>query len=205
MISIKSPREMDKMRKVGRLAAETLAYLGKQLRVGMNTDEINTLCHEYTLEHGATPATLNYHGFPKSVCTSRNEVICHGIPSPAEKLADGDILNIDVTSILDGFHGDTNRTFFIGEVSSEHRQLVETTYECMMAGIAEVKPRARLGDVGAAIQEVAESAGYSVVRDYCGHGIGRKFHEDPQVSHVGRTREWSFAETRYDLYCRAYD
>jgi len=186
MISIKSPREIELMRKVGHLAAQTLQYLGDNAKVGMSTDEINTLCHNYTLEHGGIPAPLNYHGFPKSVCTSLNEVICHGIPSKKDIIKDGDILNIDVTTILNGYHGDTNRTFFMGNVSDEIKKLVKVTYECLMAGIKEVKPGARLGNIGATIQEIAHNHNYSVVRDYCGHGIGKNFHEEPQVSHFGK-------------------
>lgn len=185
MITIKSRREIEKMRKVGKLAAETLDWLGTQLKVGMTTDDINTLCHDYTLERGGTPATLGYNGFPKSLCTSPNDVICHGIPDPDVVLEDGDILNLDVTTILDGFHGDTNRTFLIGNVSEEHKKLVKVTYDCMMAGINQIRPGGHIGDIGAAIQELAGDLGYAVVRDYCGHGIGREFHEDPQVVHVG--------------------
>lgn len=186
MISIKSKREIEKMRTVGKLAAETLAMLGDKLRIGMSTDEINALCHDYTLKHNAVPAPLNYHGFPKSLCTSRNEVICHGIPSPNEFLENGDLLNLDVTSILNGYHGDTNRTFFIGEVSQDKKDLVKTTYQCLLLAIQKVGPDAYLGDIGEAIQTHAEARGYSVVRDFCGHGIGRRFHEDPQVFHFGK-------------------
>jgi methionyl aminopeptidase len=186
MIVIKSSREIDKMRAVGKLAAETLEYLGNKVKPGLTTEQINDWCHEYTIEKGAIPATLNYHGFPKSLCTSPNEVVCHGIPSPKVKVKNGDILNLDVTSILNGWHGDTNRTFFVGTVSDEVKKLVKVTYQCMMAGIEEIKPGVRLGNIGAAIQAHAEPLGYSVVRDYCGHGIGRKFHEDPQVLHYGR-------------------
>jgi len=185
MISLKSTREIEKMRAVGKLAAETLDYLGKKVVPGLTTEQINEWCHEYTISKGAIPAPLNYHGFPKSVCTSLNEVVCHGIPSEKVKIKDGDILNIDVTSILDGWHGDTNRTFFVGNVDPKIKKLVKDTYDCMMLGIEEVKPGARLGNVGAAIQAYAENLGYSVVRDYCGHGIGREFHEEPQVLHYG--------------------
>ena len=185
MISLKSSREIEKMRAVGKLAAETLDYLGKKVVPGLTTEQINEWCHEYTISKGAIPAPLNYHGFPKSVCTSLNEVVCHGIPSEKVKIKDGDILNIDVTSILDGWHGDTNRTFFVGNVDPKIKKLVKDTYDCMMLGIEEVKPGARLGNVGAAIQAYAENLGYSVVRDYCGHGIGRQFHEEPQVLHYG--------------------
>ncbi len=186
MISIKSAREIELMRKTCQLAARTLNYIEAYIKPGISTEEINQLCHEYIIKHGAIPAPLNYHGFPKSVCTSLNEVICHGIPSSKDILKDGDILNVDVTTILDGFHGDTNRTFFVGEVKPEIKKLVEVTYQCMMKGIEVVRPGARLGDIGHAIQTLAEANGYSVVREYCGHGIGREFHEDPQVLHYGK-------------------
>lgn len=186
MISIKSQREIELMRNTCKLAAQTLNYIEQFIKPGVSTEEINELCHEYILKHKAIPAPLNYHGFPKSVCTSKNEVICHGIPSTKDVLKDGDILNVDVTTILEGFHGDTNRTFYVGNVSSEVKKLVEVTYDCMMKGIEQVRPGAKLGDVGAAIQDLAESSGYSVVREYCGHGIGREFHEDPQVLHYGQ-------------------
>lgn len=186
MINIKSAREIELMRATSRLAAKTLTYIEGKLEIGMSTEDVDALCHDFMVSHGAVPATLNYHGFPKSCCTSLNNVICHGIPSPNDILKDGDILNIDVTTILDGFHGDTNKTFFIGEVDPKVKKLVEVTYDCMMAGIETCRPGSHLGDIGAAIQELAESHGYSVVRDYCGHGIGREFHEEPQVLHYGK-------------------
>ncbi len=186
MIQIKSAREIELMRDVCKLSAKTLHFLGKQVKVGMSTEDINTLCHQYTINRGAIPAPLNYHGFPKSVCTSLNNVICHGIPSTKDILKDGDILNIDVTSKLKGFHGDTNRTFFVGNVKPEVKKLVDVTYDCMMAGISVCKPGARLGDIGAIIEEMAHDNGFTVVHEYCGHGIGREFHEDPQVVHYGR-------------------
>ncbi len=173
------------MRESCKLAAKTLHYLGKNLKIGMSTEDINKLCHTYTINRGAIPATLGYHGFPKSLCTSKNEVICHGIPSEKDILRDGDILNLDVTNIWKGFHGDTNATFLIGNVKPEVKKLVEVTHECMMAGISVCRPGARVGDIGAVIEELAHSHGYSVVHEYCGHGIGRKFHEDPQIVHVG--------------------
>lgn len=185
MIYIKSKEEIKLMRESGRLAAKTLDYIEGKLRIGMSTEEINTLCHEFIIKHDATPSPLNYKGFPKSVCTSKNEVICHGVPAKDVVLNDGDILNIDVTTCLNGFHGDTNRTFLIGNVSDDAKQLVTVTRECMMIGIEQVKPGNRLGDIGAAIQAHAAKHGYSVVRDFCGHGIGRNFHEDPQVLHYG--------------------
>lgn len=186
MVTIKSKEEIEKMRRSGQLAAKTLQYIRPHLKPGVSTETINQLCHKFIINNGAIPAPLNYKGFPKSICTSINEVVCHGIPSKAEVLQNGDILNIDVTTILEGYHGDTNKTYFIGEVSEEAQKLVTTTYECMMAGIAEVKPNNRLGDIGHAIQTVAEARGYSVVRDFCGHGIGLGFHEDPQVPHYGK-------------------
>lgn len=186
MISIKSKRELELMRQSCTLAADTLEYLGGCLSIGMSTEDINTLCHEYIIKHGAYPSPLNYNGFPKSVCTSLNNVICHGIPSKKDILKDGDILNIDVTTYLHKFHGDTNRTFFIGNVKPEVKLLVDTAYECMMAGINEVKPGGRLGSIGAVIEEIAHARNFSVVRDYCGHGIGREFHEEPQVLHYGK-------------------
>jgi methionyl aminopeptidase len=186
MIAIKSAREIELMRQTSALAKSTLEYIGPFVKPGVTTQELNDLCHQFILERGAYPSPLNYHGFPKSVCTSRNEVICHGIPNPKEKLRDGDILNIDVTTYLNGFHGDTNKTFFVGNVSSEIVKLVDVTYQCMRAGIDVVKPGAHIGDIGAVIQEIAHDHGYSVVEEYCGHGIGREFHEEPQVVHVGK-------------------
>jgi len=186
-IEIMSPRDLEKMRAACQLAADTLVMVGEHLRPGMTTDDINTLVHEYTLAHGARPSPLNYHGFPKSVCTSINEVVCHGIPS-ARVLLEGDIINVDVTSFLpakDGFHGDTSATFYVGEVSPEAKKVVEVARHSLELGIAEVRDNARLGDIGAAIQEYAESQGCSVVRDYVGHGIGRQFHTAPQVPHYG--------------------
>jgi methionyl aminopeptidase len=186
MISIKSAEDIEKMRVTCRLAAETLRYLGEQVVPGITTEHLDRLAYEYITDHGAYPSPLNYHGFPKSICTSPNEVVCHGIPSEATELRDGDILNIDVTTKLDGFHGDTNATFFVGEVSDSVRRLVETTHQCTMLGIAQVRGGGRLGDIGFAIQQKARAAGYSVVREFCGHGIGREFHEDPQVLHYGK-------------------
>lgn len=186
MISIKSAREIELMRATSRLAAQTLNFIETKLEVGMSTEDVNKLCHDYIIAHDAIPAPLNYHGFPKSVCTSLNEVICHGIPTEKDIVKDGDILNIDVTTILNGFHGDTNRTFLMGNVSDEIKKLVSITHDCMMAGIETVRPGSRLGDIGAVIEEMAHDNGYSVVREYCGHGIGREFHEEPQVLHYGK-------------------
>lgn len=184
-IDIKSPKEVEAMKAASQMAAETLLLVGEKLRVGMSTEEINTLVHEDTLKKGGRPAPLNYRGFPKSVCTSINEVVCHGIPGP-QILKDGDIINVDITTIYGGYYGDTSATFYIGTPSAEARKVVEIARKSLELGIAEVKDGARLGDIGAAIQEYVESQGCSVVRDFVGHGIGRRFHEDPQVKHYGR-------------------
>ncbi len=181
-VEIKGPQEIEAMREVSRLAAETLSAVGEIVRPGLTTEEINTFVHAHTLKQGARPAPLNYKGFPKSVCTSVNEVVCHGIPGE-RVLRDGDIINIDVTHIYKGFHGDTSATFYVGKVSEEARKVVEVARRGLALGIAQVKPGARLGDLGAAIQEFAEGQGCSVVRDFVGHGIGRTFHSDPQVYH----------------------
>ena len=185
-VSIKSLEEVEKMRVAGRLAAEVLDMIEPHVRAGITTDELNTICHEYiVVQQKAIPAPLNYRGFPKSICTSVNHVICHGIPSE-RKLKNGDILNIDVTVIKDGYHGDTSRMFFVGEPSIRARRLVRICRECLDIGIGLVRPGTRLGDIGHAIQQHAEGSGFSVVREYCGHGIGRVFHEEPQVLHYGR-------------------
>jgi len=186
MISIKSSREIGLMRETAKLASETLIYIEQFIKPGVSTEELNQLCHDFILEHGAYPSPLNYNGFPKSVCTSLNDVICHGIPSNKDVLKDGDILNIDVTTYLNKFHGDTNKTFLVGNVSDEAKKLVEITYACMREGINTVKPGSHIGDIGAVIEEIAHDHGYSVVEEYCGHGIGREFHEEPQVVHVGK-------------------
>lgn len=185
MISIKSSREIELMRKTCSLAAQTLVYIKDFVKEGVSTEEIDKLCHDYIVANGAYPSPLNYHGFPKSVCTSVNEVICHGIPNKKDILKSGDILNIDVTTYLNKFHGDTNMTFLIGEVSDEVKKLVDVTYKCMREGIKQVRPGGRIGDIGAIIEEIAGDYGYGVVEEYCGHGIGREFHEEPQVTHVG--------------------
>jgi methionyl aminopeptidase len=186
-IEIMSAKDLEKMRAACQLAADTLVMVSEKLRAGMTTDDINTLVHEFTVQHGARPSPLNYHGFPKSVCTSVNEVVCHGIPG-GQVLKDGDIINVDVTSYLpakDGFHGDTSATFYVGEPSEAAKKVTEIARQCLELGIAQVKDNARLGDIGAAIQEYAEKQGCSVVRDYVGHGIGRQFHTAPQVPHYG--------------------
>jgi len=174
------------MRCAGRLAAETLDMILPEVKPGVTTEDLDRLCHDYIVCRDAIPAPLNYRGFPKSICTSVNHVVCHGIPSPDKRLADGDILNIDVTVILDGWHGDTSRMVWVGKPSVKARRLVETTYEAMMRGIEAVKPGATLGDIGHAIQRYAESQRFSVVRDFCGHGLGRVFHDAPSVLHYGQ-------------------
>jgi methionyl aminopeptidase len=182
---IKSPKEIEGLRVVGLMAAETLLMVGENLRAGMTTDDINTLVHEDTVKRGAYPSPLNYRGFPKSVCTSVNDVVCHGIPGP-QVLRDGDIINVDVTSYYGGFHGDTSATFYIGAPSAGARKVTEVARKSLELGIATVREGSFLGDIGAAIQEYAEAEGCSVVRDFVGHGIGRKFHEPPQVKHYGK-------------------
>lgn len=184
-IKIYGPEAFDGMRSAGRLAAETLDYVTPHVKAGVTTDELNTICHNFITDRGAVPAPLNYKGFPKSVCTSVNHVICHGIPGP-KRLRDGDSLNIDVTVILDGWFGDTSRMFFIGKQKLLPQRLCQVTFEAMWKGIEAVKPGAHLGDIGAAIQDHVESHRYSVVRDFCGHGIGRVFHDEPSVMHFGK-------------------
>lgn len=177
------------MRVAGRLAADVLDMIGPHVEPGVTTDELDAICHDYiTRVQGAIPAPLNYRGFPKSICTSVNHQVCHGIPGN-KRLKRGDIVNVDVTVIKDGYHGDTSKMFFVGEPSVLARRLVNVTREAMFRGIRVVRPGATLGDVGHAIQQFVESQGYSVVREYCGHGIGREFHEDPQVLHYGNPGE----------------
>ena len=173
------------MRAAGLLAAQTLDMIGPHVIPGVTTEELNTLCHDFILAHGAVPAPLNYRGFPKSICTSINHVVCHGIPGE-KKLLDGDIVNIDVTVILNGWFGDSSRMYVAGSANTRARRLIEVTYEALLRGIAEVKPGATFGDIGYAIQSYVESQRLSVVRDFCGHGIGRNFHEPPNVLHFGR-------------------
>lgn len=184
-ITIHKPQDYIKMREAGRLAASTLDYITDFVKEGVTTNKLNDLCHEFIVSHGGIPAPLNYNGFPKSICTSINHVVCHGIPNNKE-LKKGDILNIDVTVILDGWHGDTSRMFFISDVDIKPKRLTQVTYDAMMIGIEKVRPGARLGDIGSAIQQYVEKHHYSVVRDYCGHGIGRIFHEEPSVCHYGK-------------------
>jgi methionyl aminopeptidase len=186
-IEIMTPSMLARMREACRLAADTLVMVGAHLKPGITTDDVNTLVHDYTIKHGAWPSPLNYNGFPKSVCTSVNEVVCHGIPGK-RALHDGDIINVDVTSYLpakNGFHGDTSATFYVGTPSDAAKRVTEVARQSLELGIAEVKEGARIGDIGAAIQEFAQAQGCSVVRDYVGHGIGREFHTAPQVPHYG--------------------
>jgi methionyl aminopeptidase len=184
-VTLKSPEEQQNMREAGRLAAEVLDMIGEHVKPGVTTDELDRLCHDHIVQvQKAVPANLNYRGFPKTICTSVNHVVCHGIPGD-KRLKDGDIINIDVTVIRDGFHGDTSRMYFVGKPQPHARRLVETCFEGMWRGIRTVAPGKRLGDIGHAIQTYVESEGFSVVREYCGHGIGRVYHEDPQVLHYG--------------------
>ena len=186
-VSIKTPEEIDLMRVAGRLAAEVLEMIGPHVQPGISTGELDRICHDYIVnQQQAVPAPLNYNGFPKSICTSVNHVICHGIPSDDKVLKDGDIINIDITVIKEGFHGDTSKMFLVGEVQPHAEKLVQTTQEALYLAIDMVKPGIQLGDIGNAIQQYAEKRHYSVVREYCGHGIGRIFHEEPQVLHYGR-------------------
>ena len=184
-VSIKTVKEVNALRVACQMAAETLLKVGEMIRPGMTTDDINRFVHEDTIRQGAYPAPLNYQGFPKSVCTSVNEVVCHGIPGPLV-LKNGDIINVDVTTKFEGFFGDTSATFYVGTPSAEAKHVTEVCRKSLELGIKEVREGARLGDIGAAIQEYAEGEGCSVVRAFVGHGIGRVFHEAPQVSHVGK-------------------
>ncbi len=176
------------MRRAGRLAAETLDFIIPYVIPGVTTGELDALCHGFIVDHDAVPAPLGYRGFPKSICTSANHVVCHGIPGD-KRLRDGDTLNIDVTVILDGWHGDTSRMFFVGNVARKARRLVEVTYEALMRGIVAVKSGATVGDIGHAIQSYAEGERCSVVRDFCGHGLGRVFHDAPNILHYGKPGE----------------
>lgn len=186
VIYLKSDQEIDDMKPACQLAAELLDMIEEYVKPGISTLELNDICHEHTTKNGAISAPLNYKGFPKSICTSINDVVCHGIPSAKTKLRDGDIINIDVTPIINGYHGDTSRTFLVGQVSEKAKKLVQVTKECMDLGIAQVGAGVRVGDIGAAIQEHAERHKFSVVREFVGHGIGKQFHEDPQISHFGK-------------------
>ncbi|MGD9330643.1 MAG: type I methionyl aminopeptidase [Desulfobacterales bacterium] len=183
-IRLKAARDIEKIRRAGQLVLETFAAVEAVLRPGLVTDEINTIVHDFTIRHGAIPAPLNYRGFPKSVCVSINEVICHGIPGP-RTLADGDIVNIDITSILDGYYADANKTFLIGTPGEDARKIVRVARRCLKEGLGMVRPGNSIGDIGWAIQQYAERQGCSVVREFVGHGVGFNFHEAPQVPHFG--------------------
>jgi len=184
-ITIKTPDEIEKMRVAGRLAAEVLEMIGPYIKPNVTTDELNAICHDYIVNiQKATPAPLNYHGFPKSICTSVNHQVCHGIPGP-RKLKEGDIVNVDVTVLKEGYHGDTSKMFIIGKPSVLADRLIKVTQECLYYAIEAVKPGVHLGDIGAIIQQHAEKNRFSVVREYCGHGIGKIFHEPPNVLHYG--------------------
>jgi methionyl aminopeptidase len=188
-IIIKNDSEVEKMRIAGKLAADVLEMIEPYVIPGVSTEELNQICHDYIVnEQQAIPAPLNYHGFPKSICTSINHTVCHGIPNE-KKLKSGDIINIDITVIKDDYHGDTSKMFLVGNVSPHAKRLVTVTRESMFLGIQQVKPGATLGDVGHAIQKHAEANRFSVVREFCGHGIGKKFHEEPQVLHYGKAGE----------------
>lgn len=187
MSLIKTPEDIEKMRIAGRLAAEVLEYIEPHVKAGISTLELDRLCHDYIVNvQQAIPAPLNYKGFPKSICTSVNHVICHGIPNEKKILKDGDIINIDITVIKDGYFGDTSKMFFVGQCSVLAERLVKITQECLYKALTVVRPGARLGDIGHIIQQHAEGNRFSVVREYCGHGIGKVFHEDPQVLHYGK-------------------
>lgn len=188
-IIIKTESEIEKMRIAGKLAAEVLEMIAPYVVPGVTTEHLNQICHDYIVDvQKAIPAPLNYHGFPKSICTSINQTVCHGIPNE-KKLKSGDIINIDITVIKDDYHGDTSKMFCVGEVNQHAKRLIKVTREAMFLGIEQVKPGATLGDIGSAIQKHAESNRYSVVREFCGHGIGKSFHEEPQVLHYGKAGE----------------
>ena len=186
-VSIKSEQDIEKLRISGRLAAQVLQMIGEHVKPGVTTAYLDDLCHDYIVNTlKVIPANVGYHGYTKTTCISPNEVVCHGIPSTKTVLKDGDIINIDVAVIKDGFYGDTSRMYYVGQVKPEAKKLVDTTYEAMRAGIHAVKPGATLGDIGYAIQSVAHREGYSIVREYCGHGIGKVYHEQPSVLHYGQ-------------------
>jgi methionyl aminopeptidase len=185
-VPLNSPAQIAQSRIAGKLAAEVLAMIAPHVKAGVTTDQLDKLCHDYIVNvQQAIPGNVGYHGFPKTICASVNEVVCHGIPS-GKALRDGDIVNIDIAVVKDGWYGDTSRMYFVGEPSAEARRLVDTTYEAMCAGIRSVRPGATLGDIGHAIQSVAQREGFSVVREYCGHGIGKVYHDEPQVLHYGQ-------------------
>ena len=184
-VTIHKPQDFEKMRIAGRLAAQTLDMIGEHVKAGISTNELDKICHDYILAHKAIPAPLGYRGYPKSICTSINHVVCHGIPDET-KLKEGDIINIDVTVIVDGWHGDTSRMFFVGRPRVISKRLCQVTYDAMMRGISVVRPGATVGDIGHAIQTFAEGFNYSIVKDYCGHGIGQIFHSQPNIMHFGK-------------------
>jgi methionyl aminopeptidase len=184
-IKIHTPADFEAMRAAGHLAARTLDHITPHVQAGITTQTLDDLCHEFIVSHGAIPAPLGYRGYPKSICTSLNHVVCHGIPGD-RRLMEGDIMNLDVTVILNGWHGDTSRMFGVGKVGVKGKKLMTVTYDAMMRGIEVIRPGATFGDIGSTIQQVAEGHGYSVVRDFCGHGIGRVFHDLPNVLHYGR-------------------
>ena len=188
MINYKTEEEIEIMKESCQLAAEVLIMIESYVKPGVTTERLDQICHDYIISKGATPSPLNYRGFPKSICTSVNEEICHGIPSD-RKLRNGDIVNLDITTYLKGFHGDTSRTFFVGSPRKKAEKLVKVCEEALQRGIEVVKPGAKLGDIGATIQSFAEGHGYSIVRVFCGHGIGREFHEEPQILHYGNFGE----------------
>lgn len=188
MIPIKSEQDIEMMRQTSRLAAEVLLMIEPYVKAGVTTNELDAICHDYIVAQGAVPSPLNYKGFPKSICSSVNEEVCHGIPSD-RKLRNGDIVNLDITTYLGGYHGDTSKTFFVGSPRARASKLVNTCREALQKAIGVVRPGARFGDIGATIQQFVEGRGYSVVREFCGHGIGRQFHEEPQVLHFGRFGE----------------
>ncbi|HEX6834362.1 MAG TPA: type I methionyl aminopeptidase [Rudaea sp.] len=186
-VTVKTPDQIEKMRIAGRLAADVLEMIAPHVKPGATTEELDQICHDYIVDvQKAIPANVGYKGFPKTICTSVNHVICHGIPSPSKVLKDGDIVNIDVTVIKDGWHGDTSRMYLVGKPDVRAQRLCTVSYEAMLRGIEQVRPGATLGDIGHAIQKHVEANGFSVVREYCGHGIGRIYHEDPQVLHYGQ-------------------
>ena len=186
-VTIKTEQDLEKLRVSGRLAAQVLEMIGEYVKPGVTTEYLDNICNDYIVNTlKVIPANVGYHGFTKTICTSVNEVVCHGIPSQNKILKDGDIINIDVAIIKDGYFGDTSRMYYVGNVNPHAKKLVETTYEAMVAGIHVVKPGATLGDIGYAIQSVAHREGYSIVREYCGHGIGKVYHEQPNILHYGQ-------------------
>jgi methionyl aminopeptidase len=187
-ITIYAPEDFSGLRAAGQLAAETLDMITPHVRPGVTTNVLNQICHDFIVDHGAVPAPLQYRGYPKSICTSINHVVCHGIPAE-RRLDEGDVLNIDITVILDGWHGDSSRMYVAGTPSTRARNLMDVTYEALMRGVAAARPGATLGDIGHAIQVFVEQHRFSVVRDFCGHGIGRRFHEAPNILHFGRAGE----------------